>query len=156
MATFAHNPPRYFHKPPGYGKKAPPFGDNCFRRKKRLHSLDVYPSVCMNIHRTQSTVRLLVRPPVRPSLEQSTLIIKQLSSKCKRCHLFCRVNGTRCDIVELMLSFLLFGKLYHLLYQHLSIRIERNIGLAKDSRRKCCHFRKVIHWNQYILSSVLR
>ena len=41
--AFASNPPRFFHKPPGYVKKAPPFGGNCFRRKKRLHFLDIYP-----------------------------------------------------------------------------------------------------------------
>jgi len=43
VATFVQDPPRFFHNPLGFGKKAPPFGDNCARRTKRLHFLDVYP-----------------------------------------------------------------------------------------------------------------
>lgn len=59
-------------------------------------------------------------------------------------------------LIPLMLSNLccLLEILYHLLYQHLGIGIERNIRLAKDSCWKRSHFREIIHWHQYIFCPV--
>ena len=52
----------------------------------------------MNIHRTQSQVRLPVRLTVRPTFENSILIIKQLSVRCAGCHLLRGIAGRRTHV----------------------------------------------------------